>query len=185
MNRLLAIAGLLLGLTLGACAPFHVFPAQVMEGVDENFGFTAWRMVPNARVGQKVQLGGRIIQANPAQDGTLVVVMQLPQLPIVEQPTYGPKETGKCSGEFFVFYPASLDLKWLAPGNRLIVIGTTQQAHAVVVNDVQRSLPSLKAGCLHIWRTQGKEIAEFPYNTSGGYEPLEEETFCGRRHNDA
>jgi len=176
MNRLLEIAGLLLGLTLGACAPFHVFPAQVTEGADRNFDFTAWRMVPNAKVGQKVELGERIVQANPAQDGTVVVVTQLP---IMERPTYGPKETGKRSGEFFVFYAGHLDLKWLAPGNRVIVIGTTQQAHAVVVDDVQRSLPSLKADCLHIWRTQGKEIGEFPYNAGGGYEPLEEETFCG------
>lgn len=178
MNRVFEIAGLLLGLALGACAPFHVFPAQVMEGVDKNFDFTAWRMVPNAKVGQKVQLGGRIVQANPAQAGTLVVVTQLP---IVEHPAYGPKETGKRSGEFFVFYAGNLDPKWLAPGNRLIVIGATQQAHAVVVDDVQRSLPSLNADCLHIWRTQGKEIGEFPYNAGGGYEPLEEETFCAAK----
>ena len=27
----------------------------------------------------------------------------------------------------------------------------------------------------------GKEIAEFPYNAGGGYEPLEQETFCASR----
>ena len=56
MNRVFAIAGLLLGLTLVSCAPFHVLPSEVMEGVDKSFDFTAWRMVPNAKVGQKVQL---------------------------------------------------------------------------------------------------------------------------------
>lgn len=178
MNRVCAIAGLLVTLSLASCAPFHVFPADVMEGVDKNFDFTAWRMVPNAKVGQKVQLGGRIVQANPAQDGTLVVVTQLP---IVKQPAYGPKDPGRRSGEFSIFYSGHLDSKWLAPGNRLIVIGTTQQAHAAVVDDVQRSLPSLKADCVHIWRTQGKEIGEFPYNAGGGYEPLEEETFCASK----
>ena len=48
----------------------------------------------------------------------------------------------------------------------------------VVVDDVHRSLPSLTAQCLHVWNTGGKEIAEFPYNIGGGYEPLEQETYC-------
>ena len=58
--------------------------------VDQNFDFTAWRMVPNAKAGKKVQLGGRILQA-PQRDG--LVTMVLTQLPIVEHPAYGPTDT--------------------------------------------------------------------------------------------
>jgi starvation-inducible outer membrane lipoprotein len=143
--------------------------------VDEEFDFTAWRNIPNARTGQKVQLGGRIVQVDQRNSGVVIITTQLP---IVERPVYGPKDNGRRSGEFALFYTGRLDSKWLIPGNRLIVVGTTDQAKAVVVDDVQRSLPSLNAHCLHIWRTVGKEIADFPFNAGGGYEPLERETFC-------
>jgi starvation-inducible outer membrane lipoprotein len=166
---------LVISLALTACAPTQLFPKEVTDGMDQNFDFSAWRNMPNARTGQKVELGGRIVQADPT-DGGLVIIMA--QLPIVEYPVYGPKDNGKRSGEFAVFYTGRLDEKWLIPGNRLIAVGTTQASKAVVVDDVRRSLPSLTARCLHIWKTVGKEISDFPYNAGGGYEPLERDTFC-------
>jgi starvation-inducible outer membrane lipoprotein len=120
-------------------------------------------------------LGGRIVQVDQQSEGVIIITTQLP---IVEQPVYGPKDNGRRSGEFALFYASPLPSKWLSPGNRLIVVGTTEQAVVVSVDDVQRSLPSLRASCVHIWKTGGKEIGEFPYNIGGGYEPLEEETFC-------
>jgi len=162
-------------LAMAACGPVQHFPADIANGADKNFDFTAWRSIPNAKIGQKVQLGGRIVQASDRNGNVIIITTQMP---IVEQPAYGPKETGRRSGEFAIFYAGSLDPKWVKAGNRLIVIGTTEQAKAVVVDDVQRSLPSLAAQCLHIWNTGGKEIAEFPYNAGGGYEPLQEDTYC-------
>ena len=166
---------LVIGLALAACGPTQIFPGAMMDGVETNFDFTAWRTVPNAQTDRKVQLGGRIVQANREKGGYVIIVTRLP---IVEQPAYGPKDNGKRSGEFAVVYPGALDPKWLAPGHRLVVIGTTGQAKAVMVDDVQRSLPSLTARCVHIWRTAGREISDFPHNAGGGYEPLEEETHC-------
>lgn len=162
-------------LALAACAPAQMFPTEMTDGVDKDFDFTAWRTIPNAKPGQNIQLGGRLVQAN-VRNGQVVFIVT--QLPIVQQPAYGPKDMGRRSGEFAVFYTGTLEPKWLRAGNRLIVIGTTDQAKSVVVDDVQRSLPSLTARCLHIWNTGGKEIAEFPYNIGGGYEPLEEATHC-------
>ena len=161
-----------------ACSPPQLFPNEVTENVDKAFDFAEWRNLPNTRMGQRVELGGRILQTDP-RDGGLVIITA--HLPIVEHPVYGPKDNGRRAGEFAVFYPDGLDQKWLTPGNRVIVVGTTGQAMAVVVDDVKRNLPSLTARCLHIWKTVGKEIAEFPYNAGGGYEPLEQETFCASR----
>ena len=87
---------LLCSLFISACAPTQVFPPEAMVGVDKDFDFTAWRMVPNAKAGRKIQLGGRIIQGE-AKEGEVVLVVD--QLPIVEHPAYGPKDTGKRSGE--------------------------------------------------------------------------------------
>jgi starvation-inducible outer membrane lipoprotein len=166
---------LIIWLAVTGCSPIQIFPKEVTDGVDEQFDFTAWRNVPNAKAGHKVQLGGRIVQADRKNEGVMIITAQLP---IVERPVYGPKDTGRRSGEFAVLYAGALNSKWLIPGNRVIVIGTTERARAVVVDDVHRSLPSLTARCLRIWRTVGKEIADFPFNAGAGYEPLEQETFC-------
>ncbi len=175
MTRRCGTMLLVIGLALAGCGPTQIFPSRIAEGVDKDFDFTVWRNVPNAQTERKVQLGGRIVQAN-IEKGSLVIIVT--QLPIVEQPAYGPKDNGRRSGEFAVMYNGTLDSKWLTPGHRLVVIGSTAQAKAVMVDDVQRSLPSLTGRCIHIWRTAGKEISDFPYNIGGGYEPLEEETHC-------
>ena len=168
-------AVLLFVYTLGACATPQMFSSQVMEGVNQNFDFTAWRMAPNAGVGKKIELGGRIIQVESKEGGLVIVAAQLP---IVDHPTYGPKDAGKRTGEFALFYQGTIKPTSLSVGNRLIVVGTIEPAKVVVVDDMKRSLPSLKAQCVHVWVTRGKEIDEFPFNTGGGYEPLEENTYC-------
>ncbi|WP_447603250.1 Slp family lipoprotein [Nitrospira sp. Nam80] len=175
MTRIHGSIVLGISLILVACSSSPIFQKEITDGVDKDFDFTTWRNLPNAKVGRKVQLGGRIVQTDTADGGVVIITTQLP---IVEYPAYGPKDNGRRSGEFAVSYTGRLDSKWLIPGNRLIVVGSVEQAKAVVVDDVKRSLPSLRARCLHIWKTVGKEIAEFPYNIGGGYEPLEHETFC-------
>ena len=175
MIRIYGSIVLVIWLSLTSCAPLQLFPTEVADGVDKNFDFAAWRNMPNAKTGQKVQLGGRIVQTG-SWDGAVAIIAT--QLPIVERPAYGPSDNQRRSGEFAIFYAGALDRKWLTPGNRLIVIGTTEQAKTVVVDDVKRSLPSLTAHCVRIWQTVGKEIADFPYNAGGGYEPLVQDTFC-------
>lgn len=164
----------LCSLLLVTCAPTQVFPPEVMKGVDKNFDFSAWRMLPNGKAGHTIQLGGRIIQAE-VKEGAVVIVVA--QLPIVEHPAYGPQDNGKRSGEFVVLHQGKLDANSLQPGNRLVVVGITQQAKVITVDDSQRSLPSIVSRCLHIWNTGGREIADFP-SFGGGYQPLEENTFC-------
>lgn len=169
-----AILITLIGIVLSGCGPERIFSAKVLDGVDPNFDFAAWRMVPNAKGGKKVQLGGRIVQA-PQKDG--LVTMVLTQLPIAEHPAYGPTDRERGRGEFLVYFNGKIPTNHLQPGNRVIAIGTTQNAVVVAIEDSQRSLPALTAQCLHIWNTGGKEIADFP-NFGAGYQPLEEETYC-------
>lgn len=166
---------LLLFFWINGCGPITAFPPEITNGADTNFDFNAWRVLPKATVGRKVQLGGRIVQVNERNDGLVIIAAQLP---VVEHPAYGPRDTGKRAGEYAIFYSGTINPKSLRLGNRLMVIGVTDQAQPVTVDEVQRSLPSLTAQCLHIWNTGGKEIAEFPYNAGAGYEPLEENTFC-------
>lgn len=174
MNVLLRSMTILVGLVLSACTPYQVFPPEVMEGVDQDFDFRAWRLTPNAKTDRKIQLGGRIIQAN-IKDGTVSIVAA--QLPIVEHPAYGPKDTGKRNGEFTLIYLGKIDSNFLQVGNMLIVIGATRTTKVVILDDIPRSFPTVEAQCLHIWNTGGREIADFP-SYGAGYETLEEQTFC-------
>lgn len=162
-------------LLLDACGPMTAFPPEVTNGTDTNFDFNAWRVLPKASVGRKVQLGGRIVQVNEGHEGFVIIAAHLP---VVQRPVYGPRDSGKRAGEYAIFYSGTINSKSLRPGNRLMVVGVTEQPQSVNVDEVQRSLPSLTAQCLHVWNTGGKEIADFPYNAGAGYEPLEENTFC-------
>ena len=174
MKRVLASAVLLVCLGLSACSHSQLFPSEIMEGVDPNFDFSRWRMMPNQALERKIQLGGSIIQSE-RKDGNVTIVVT--QLPIVEHPAYGPKDTGKRSGEFAVTFLGPIESPFLQRGNRVIVVGTTKAAKVVSVDDVPRSLPSVSANCLHVWNTGGRDIADFP-SYGAGYETLEEDTFC-------
>lgn len=164
----------LMSASLVACATPGIFPPAATNGVDQNFDFAHWRMVPNQAEAKKIQLGGRIVQSETK--GNLITVVAA-QLPIVEHPAYGPKDTGKRSGEFAIVYQGKIDAPFLQPGNRIMVVGTTQAPKVVAVDDLPKSFPTVLAACLHIWKTGGRDIADFP-SFGAGYETLEEDTFC-------
>lgn len=172
----LRIRGILLLSCIGliSCAANTLFPADVLEGVDPNFDFTRWRMLPNQAEAIKIQLGGSIVQSDTKDDRITVVVTQLP---IVNHPAYGPKDTGKKSGEFAISYQGKIDAPFLQRGNRIIVVGKTHAPMVVSVDDLPRSLPTVVAKCMHLWNTGGRDISDFP-SYGGGYETLEEQTYC-------
>lgn len=163
-------------ITFSACANQGVFPPKVMDGVDANFDFARWRMMPNEAQGKKVQLGGQIVQSQVSGD---IVTILVSQLPIVEHPAYGPKDNGKNNGDFIITYQGQIGTHLLQPNNRVMVVGTTRPSKVVTVGDVTRSFPIVAAQCLHVWGTMGREIEDFPFYESG-YAVLEQKTFCAR-----
>jgi starvation-inducible outer membrane lipoprotein len=169
------IALIMVCVALGACASQRVFSPDVLKGVDPDFDFSRWRMLPNQAEHRKIELGGAILQADN-KNGQVTIVAT--HLPIVEHPAYGPRAAAKGRGEFAIVYRGTIDPKSLHVANKLIVVGTTQSPKVIPVDDLPRTLPTVEAQCVHIWVTGPKEIAEFPFNTGGGYEPLEENTYC-------
>ncbi len=161
-------------LLLSACGAPQLFPKNVTNGVDANFDFIVWRNAPNAKVDQKIQIGGKILGTESQGNETIIVAIQLP---IVEHPAYGPKDTGKRTGEFAIAFAGKLPQNALAAGHRIIAVGTTQKARVVTVEDSKRTLPTMQAHCVHIWKTGGRDIADFS-SVGAGYETLEEETYC-------
>ena len=147
-----------------------------MDGVDANFDFARWRTTPNEAEGKKVQIGGRIVESQASSDIVTIVVSQLP---IVNQPAYGPKDNGKNNGKFVITYQGQIEGPILQPGNRVIVVGMTRPSKVVTVGDLSRNFPIVSAQCLHVWNTQGRDIDEFPF-FEAGYETLEQKTVCAR-----
>ena len=153
------------------------FPANVVKDVDSNFDFTTWREAPQAYVGRKVEVGGQILQAEIKDGGVLIVAEQLP---IVQRPVYGPSGTDKRPGafDFAVFYPSLLNSSALTAGNRFVVVGTPQGTTEVTVKGAPKREPLIVAQCIHIWKTKGAEIADYPFEVDAGYVPLEQQTSC-------
>jgi starvation-inducible outer membrane lipoprotein len=175
MRRLRAaiVLPLVLPLLTCACTP-QFFPPQARKGVDTDFDFSRWRLLPTQAENRKIQLGGRVVQSTTKGETVTIVAVQLP---IVEHPAYGPKDTKKRSGEFAIMYQGKIDPLFLQAGNRLMVIGHTRPMIRVEVDDIMRSLPALTAQCIHFWNTGDKDIADF-VASGAGYETLREETYC-------
>lgn len=171
------VTKLVILLILGACSQQPMFPPHVMKGVETgSVGVAAWKDNPSAGL-QRVEVGGRILKAEEQPDAVTILAEELP---IVSHPSYGPSAAAQ-HGAPFVFAVSShqaLDTSWLQPGNRFIVIGQTQGINLVTIDETSTSKPQIVAQCLHIWKTEGGEIANFPYETGAGYYPLEERTFC-------
>lgn len=179
---------LLFCLALGGCTTPALFPADVMEDVVPTFDFKAWRQTSGNPMsgdrgveakGPKVQVGGRIVASEVTPKGIVIVGEQLP---IVTHPAYGPTDTRKQAGqyEFAFLFKGKLDQRALMPGNRFIMIGNTQgKPETVNVDGAPKSEPFLIAQCLHVWNTEGREIADFiSGGVGGGFTALEENTYC-------
>lgn len=168
------LLAVLFSLIFGGCS-YQVFPSEALEGVEHNFDFTHWRMVPSQVEPTRVQLGGRILETQTIGETITIVTTELP---VVNYPAYGPKQGKKKSkGEFVISYQGIIDKPFLQPGNRIMVVGITRGTKLVAVDDVMRSLPALEARCVHIWKTGDTDIADYA-SSGAGYGVLEEETFC-------
>jgi len=173
MRRLFRATSVFLTLT-SACIPYPVFPPKALEGVDPTFDFSQWRTGPNQPERHKIQLGGRIVQSNTKGNAVTIVAIQLP---IVEHPTYGPRDVGKPSGRFTILYQSRIDPLCLHVGNHIIAVGYTRPRTTVEIDNIPRSFPTMTAQCIHFWNTGGIAIEDFR-SSGAGYATLREETYC-------
>jgi starvation-inducible outer membrane lipoprotein len=159
---------------LSACTP-SVFPYGALEGVDPNFDFSHWQLLPDQGPQRKIQLGGRILRAYTEGD-TLTIITA--QLPIAKNPTDRPEE-GKSLGEFVILYRATVDPLFLRKGNRVIVVGQTNHPTKIEVDTVQRNVPTVTALCIHFWNASDKDIL-MQGSSGSDSKTLRELTYCAR-----
>ena len=161
-------------LSVGCSA--SLFPPEVTRGLTP-MEFGVLQAQPDVFRGQVVQLGGRIVGAEPTKDG---VVIRVQELPVDVHPVYGPSETSRPRAEFAILYRGKVDAAGIQYGNKLIVVALAQGAQVVNVDGVPRMEPYVIARCMHVWKTGGYGmygIEDFPHTTDG-YWALEHETYC-------
>lgn len=163
-----------MGLTM-ACQPIPLFSPRALEGVDEEFDVAAWTKKPHAMVGRKVQVGGRLLRAEVKDGETFVVAAYLP---IVDDLVYESFEVRKRQEEFGVFYRATIDPKWLVAGNHFVVVGMTTESKTLSLNGTERTLPVLRAECLHVWESAGMTPPALPVAEAEQFASLAQATYC-------
>lgn len=157
---------------VSACSP-SVFPYKALDGVNRDFDFLSWQSLQDQDPQQKVQLAGRIIQAEFKED---MITIAATQLPIPKDPTQEPEEAAS-SGEFIIEYSAVLDPLVLRSGNKLIVVGQPGSPRQIELEKKVRRLPTITALCIHFWNTDGEGIV-LRGSSSSGMKSLAELTYC-------
>lgn len=154
---------------------YSALSPRATEDIDEYFDFEVWQKAPNTGIGHKIELAGRVLRSDMKNGETFVIVEQLP---IVDGLVYETLALKKRRVDYGIFYRATIDPKWLAAGNLLMVIGTVTQPRTVTVNGVHHTLPSLIAECLHPWRTGGKELPQSQQNDVERLASFNHMTYC-------
>lgn len=166
------------GLLLLACAPPVIFPAEILDTVDHGATVEQVLKRPGNYTGRVVEFGGQIV-------GSIVdreeVVMLVRALPIETKPVYGPVDRDEKRGIFVIRYRGNVGQQDLQHGNMVVVIGPVIGATVSNLTEVPVSRPTVKAQCFHIWRTQGRQIRDFPYGQN--FTPLVQQTYCADRSN--
>lgn len=168
-------------LWLEACTTPPLFPPEVMKGIEnDTFAFKAWKdqaSYTSARlVSHKVELEGQILKVIPKREGVIIVA---DGHPVDEQPLYDSQiRIGEDSFIFAIGVNGRLDPGMLQTGNRLVVVGMTDNPSAEAMGWMSRFLPHLRAQCLHIWKAQGVKSMFFSSSGYLGYYAPEERTFC-------
>ena len=170
---------LVLVLLLPACAPNPIFPPDVSEKVDRTVTFESLARNPDHYKDRVIELGGQIVGSIGEQDETHMLVRVLP----IRIKPYGPVETGRLMGMFVVHFAGIIGVQDVQDGNMVVVIGAVLGAVTTTLTGAPVRRPTVSAECLHIWRTQGNQIEDFPWPPNARYWPLIQQTYCVNKPN--
>jgi starvation-inducible outer membrane lipoprotein len=161
-----------------ACAPATLFPPEILKQVDRTVRFEQVLRHAAEYRGRVMEFGGQILGSVVEGEEVQLLVRELP---IQTTPIYGPVDRGGPRGMFFVSYPGKIGVQDLQHGNMVIVIGVMLGPVVKNLTGVPVGRPMLSAQCLHVWRTQGRQISDFPYGQN--FTPLVQSTYCTNGQN--
>ena len=170
------IAGLLLFLQQG-CAGGPTFPENGGETLKGSTEFGVLSATPDTYMGRAVRLAGRMVSVEETDQGTMILAEWLP---FPEPGQYGPAEAVPVKiRRFTLHYPGKIDPMGLWYGNKFIVTGAVTGTSPMVTADgATKTIPNIKARCLHVWKTGDSELSDSnPDVEQTGFPPLEQ-TYC-------
>jgi len=126
------------------CAP--PFPKETLDRVNRSISFQELKRDPEQFKGAWVMLGGMIVAAKNAKDGTLIEILQKPL-----DSSGRPLETDKTEGRFLVQSNAFLDSAVYHPGKLITVIAEVIGRKELPLDEIIYPYPLLTVKDLHLW----------------------------------
>lgn len=149
-----------------------------MKDVDPRVEFGVLKAQPDVYKGRLVQLAGRIVDIEQEPNGTLLVVRNLPIKN--NKPMDSVEESAQPSERFAVLYPGKIDPAGLRFGDEIVVVAQVQGEKSLrPLAGLYERPPYMVASCMHVWKTGGDNISDFP-DYVDTYYPLEEKTYCSK-----
>ncbi|MFO0700431.1 MAG: Slp family lipoprotein [Nitrospira sp.] len=179
-----SIGGFAIFLLLAACTNTPLFPPEAMNGVNnDTVAIKAWKdqvSHPSTNfASQKVEMEGTIIKVIAKPEGAVILT---DGHPTEEDRLFHPEgKAGEDILRFAIVFNGMVDPGMLQAGNRVVVIGVTDQPASEVIGWMSRPLPHLRAQCLHIWKIDESELNRFPYGDMSRA-TQEERTFCRKEN---
>ena len=133
-----------IGLLIAGCT--SVIPAALGRGAERDPDFGALLARPEASVGRRVILGGRIVETRPLGPETEIEVLQSP-LTVDD----APRDRGASGGRFLVLHPGFLDPAVFAPGRRVTVAGEVVAPRERRLGEAVYRYPTLAERHLYLW----------------------------------
>jgi len=166
------------GLLLFACAPTAIFPPEFSEKVDRTVTFEQVVDHPADYEGRVVEFGGQILSSVVEGEEVHLLVRELP---IQTKPVYGPVDRNglRARGMFVIRYTGRVSTQDIMRGNMVVVIGPMMGTVVTNLTGSPVSRPTVRAECIHYWRTQGEPIEDYPWPKNAvGYVMLVQQTYC-------
>ena len=166
MNRMLIAAIASVVLLAGGCNRTEIIPERLEGKVDRDLRYADIKNNPKAYQGKLMLAGGKVLSAQRKQDGTHIVVLQIPLSE--DLIPAGPETVSK--GRFVVIDrgggqitdPAIFD-----DGNtRITVVGKVLDSATVTIDDVQQQVPQLALKHVTVWDWDRVKSGYWP---SAGY----------------
>ncbi|WP_454061830.1 Slp family lipoprotein [Candidatus Nitrospira salsa] len=135
-------------LFIQACATSSsVIPEALESRVDKQLSFSQIIQNPDNYNGEWVLLGGEVLHAQNAKDGTRLEILQLP-LNEWEQPRQQRTLSG---GRFFAFNETFLDPATFPPHTRVTIVGEMTGSQLDSLDETDYRYPMLKIHHIHVW----------------------------------
>lgn len=145
----------ILFLCLSSCFPFS---PELRQQIDPNLTFAHIKKDPTVYKGQKILLGGVIIEIKNKPEETILLVRQA-ELDLAKRP----KKLDQTAGRFMVKYKGFLDPDIYHHGREITVIGEIEGKEVLPIGEIFYAYPILIAHEIKLWPKRAEFFPLYPW----------------------